>query len=1099
MSESTSQSGDVPRRSLVRRVFGSVPVLLLLLLVWAVALIWGVSAFALHQRPDLVRSRVDALLAEHCPTVSLSTGAMRPSLWPSPGIAMNDVLLREKDGTTLLAEGCALQFRWGDLFSGKLVPSRLSLHNATARIVLTASDTADAPAVSSTTPLLTELAALNGLTLDLNNVAVQLVKPDTPEFDAKIQGLTGTITAPSGAAAGLLGLEPGDASLRWADFSLRRNGALLRLRDARLTAESIRLSKDAMGLVRTGQVDLSVLADAGNPQNPALRNARIEFKAALALTAGPPDIRGTIGLAGQWQINGVTVPVSGTFPFGSRDVRTGIDIVDAALRMDTNEATLTATFLPDDLSLTGRLNVGRFSLPRWFAFARDLPDSLVDTLDNIHGSFTFRLTPQGLNAPDLKFSIKDMEFIGSGGVEDWKKPVIHISAMTDAADINRVFPELAEKPSASPTFNGPPLLSGNSSQADTPEATATPDVGFFIRLKAKEADFWKCTGKGFLLELSPIWSSSGNIVDGVKLTARLDQFYGGRLDATLNARNALRVNLNLRNVQAERLSRAATGQPHIGGSLTAEADLSGAGNSLAEFMAGLNGTLNATLDGGFFTSNGKKTPFQRLAVQANGLTGTSRKKPDLPSQLPYNARWRLEMTPPANHASVQANKPLSVTLDANGPLYFSTRFWLPVAAQNLPLRAVGVYNTVPFNLSGKITTAQGESKLAVADLLGRLAEADVSGNLTFSSSATQPDVRGTVAVSTSDLRRVLSRLGVSAFADTNRPGNTNNWPQTAFRRADIRAKVDFSNATLQLEDLRGSLDTTSFSGKLRVANGQRWVADLTLDSLNTAAYRNPTHNPATAISAKDTDPWPIDAMKALDVNADIRITRLQSADIIAENVRLPITLKDGRLSVSPITLLLGKAPQEASLRADVLNNALSMRFTSTVRNADLRSVWKPSVTSEGDSLGGLGNSTLNLYGLSRSPADIPACLNGTWSGNIQNGFLSTGKSRRNFTSLSASGAMTAGVLSSKDFLLSGQNFSVRGGGTVNLVNRTLNYRLTATLPGVPAVPIVYSGNLADPTRRINAFSTVASVLGNVGKGVFSLVDSFLSVPLNLLR
>lgn len=1100
MSESARTPANAGK---LRRFFGSLPVMLLLLLVWGTALLWGLGAFALHQRPDLVRNRIDALLAQHCPTVTLSMGAMSPSLWPSPGVRMHDVLLREHNGASLLAEACELQFRWGDLLSGSLVPSRLVLDNATAQIVLLPvnngdkADKDDGPVIISETdevplskPILVGLTALNGLTIDLRNVAVQLTSAQPSNLGLRIQGLTGSLTAPSGGAAGLLGLQPGEASLHWTEFALHHTDTpetpFFRLRDARLNADSLRLSKDAPGLIRTGQVNLSVLVDVGDPKDSALRDARVDFKAALALTAGPPDIRGQLELSGTWLINGVAVPVTGTLPFGSRDVRTGIDIVDAALRMDTNAARFTATLLPD-LSLTGRATVERFSLPRWFAFARNLPDSLVDTLDDIHGNFAFRLTPQGLAVPDLKFSVKDMAFTGSAGVDSWAQPLIRIDAQTDAADANRVFPELVNKPGVAPTFNGPPLIPG-------PTPLDTPDVGFAIRLKAKQADFWKCTGKGFSLELTPVWSTSGKLVEGAQLNARLEQFYGGRLDVGLTTKQALRMNLTLRNVNGEKLSRAATGllpggKPYMGGALNAEANLAGAGDSLAEFLAGLNGSFNATLNGGFFTVNGQRTPFERFAVRADGITGSSRadlKKAPLPQQLSYTARWRVDLTPPAQTTSEQESSPLRLALDATGPLRFSTRFWLPVAAQNVPVRAAGLFGTMPFTLSGKLTAALDGAKVSIADLSGRLAEADVSGNLAVTAGTAHPYVQGTVSASTSDLRRVLTRLGFPDFGD---------WPKNAFRRGDVSTAVDWRNKTLQLSDMRGTLDETAFSGKLRVVDGRQWTGEMTLDDLDTSRYRNPPDAANLGVSS----PWPTAAMKTLDVNADIRVNKLLLMDLLATDCRFPVRLKGGTLTASPITLQLGNAPQEAALRAEVLDNALSLRFSSTVRNADLRSLWKHLGATDSESLGGFGNSTLNLYGLSRSAADIPACLNGTWAGNIQNGFFSSGRTRREFVSLSASGNMAFGVLTSSDFLLSGKNFSVRGGGKVNLVNRTLNYRLTASLPGVPAIPITYSGSLADPKRSINAFSTVASVLGNVGKGVFSLLDSVLSVPLNLLR
>lgn len=45
-------------------------------------------------------------------------------------------------------------------------------------------------------------------------------------------------------------------------------------------------------------------------------------------------------------------------------------------------------------TLRGTLAIKRFSLPRWFGFARDLPPGVQVALDNLSGKLPFELTPQ---------------------------------------------------------------------------------------------------------------------------------------------------------------------------------------------------------------------------------------------------------------------------------------------------------------------------------------------------------------------------------------------------------------------------------------------------------------------------------------------------------------------------------------------------------------------------------------------------------------------------------------------------------------------------------------------------------------------------------
>ena len=91
----------------------------------------------------------------------------------------------------------------------------------------------------------------------------------------------------------------------------------------------------------------------------------------------------------------------------------------------------------------------------------------------------------------------------------------------------------------------------------------------------------------------------------------------------------------------------------------------------------------------------------------------------------------------------------------------------------------------------------------------------------------------------------------------------------------------------------------------------------------------------------------------------------------------------------------------------------------------------------------------------------------------------TGPARTAFTSMTASGPMKNGVLTTNDVNVAMQYLKVTGEGNVNVPASTLDYRLTTTVLKIPAegadagaqelvdaqIPVRITGNLSDPKVR----------------------------------
>ena len=66
------------------------------------------------------------------------------------------------------------------------------------------------------------------------------------------------------------------------------------------------------------------------------------------------------------------------------------------------------------------------------------------------------------------------------------------------------------------------------------------------------------------------------------------------------------------------------------------------------------------------------------------------------------------------------------------------------------------------------------------------------------------------------------------------------------------------------------------------------------------------------------------------------------------------------------------------------------------------------------------------------------------------------------------------------------------------INKTLNYALNVTGPGIPEIPVRYYGSLDAPQRSFNATGILANVFNSIGSGVLNILDIVISAPLRLL-
>ena len=807
----------------------------------------------------------------------------------------------------------------------------------------------------------------------------------------------------------------------------------------------------------------------------------------------------------------------------------------------------TLAFLPafrnakEETTLEGRLDVERLSLPRWFGFARILPDGVRTALDRISGRLAFTLTPARLSVSRLEARLLGMNFSGTGGVADFKKPVIELNARTERAEVNAVLPELAGRESRGPVYIMPPAV-----DIDLDEPPLPDDVGYDILLGADFAEFWKLSGRGFMFRISP--TREGN-----RLDFSLAAFYKGNLEASLILEKDAKVSVNMQDVDAEETITRIAGSPLAGGQLTARAGLrrqGGLGSSLADFAAKLEGMVDIQIKNGFHLAgegaSQQRRPFTSAVATFQGRGGLAAQAPTasttspipadaplhkMPATLPYTGAWRLDL----------ATRDWQAGVRLDGTVDLSTRNWLPVKSENTPGRLSVTYGGLRAAATGRMSFSQPEGSASLNAASGDLRP--VSGTSTLPAEFSgdiilAPDKAGPAANSTASLYPGQTLSGKLSFsAPALRPllqqgllsaETLGALPHDAFRRMTLACGFYFSDRETRLTGISGSLDTTNFSGSLSGAMEKRprWTVDLNVDELDVNRYL-PTsgHTKKNTKQASPAFGRFLEGLKGFDLAGLLRVRKLSLFHLAEDNLHAPLSLEKGVFTAAPVTSGFFGGKLNAELKAAVISmdgqatgqtgpqagaqtgasgsqTGASVNVRYAINGANMLSVSKARKL---DSLvAGQGAFEGDIHGLLRSPGDIPAALNGRWAFDIRDGSITSATAKADtkgtfFSMLRGSGRMVDGVLINNDLQLIGSGLNATGGGRIDLVNQTLDYSLNVSLVGVPNIPVRYHGSLDNPQREIGAAQAIAGALTNLGSGVFNLLEGAVTAPLRLLR
>jgi AsmA protein len=335
-------------------------------------------------------------------------------------------------------------------------------------------------------------------------------------------------------------------------------------------------------------------------------------------------------------------------------------------------------------------------------------------------------------------------------------------------------------------------------------------------------------------------------------------------------------------------------------------------------------------------------------------------------------------------------------------------------------------------------------------------------------------------------------------------------PQTADTAAlssvSIDARAQFTAASVDLTDLRITLDDSTLTGTLSVPlepNGS-YRFDLLVDSIDLDRYMEPSAA-ADSVDTDDAAPVeiPVDLIKPLNARGKLRVTTATFAGLVFENVELGLNTTAGRMRLNPITADFYGGSYDGDVRIDVSVATPVVTVNEKLDSVDISGLAKAMFDQ--DNISGTLNAAFKLTGRGDDTSQMQRNLSGKMSFELKDGTfegtdvwyelrraraLIKGSEapqavlppRTPFNSVSATGVVTGGVMRNNDLYVELPFMQLKGAGQVDLVAATVAYDLVARvfdrpelLQGVTEdelndftraeIPLKVSGSLTSPSIK----------------------------------
>ncbi len=325
-------------------------------------------------------------------------------------------------------------------------------------------------------------------------------------------------------------------------------------------------------------------------------------------------------------------------------------------------------------------------------------------------------------------------------------------------------------------------------------------------------------------------------------------------------------------------------------------------------------------------------------------------------------------------------------------------------------------------------------------------------------------------------------------------------------------KLSLRNFTLQQGNLKaeGNIQI-DMSGARPKATGRLNVAPYIVPAAKDASDAASTAAPAQFFSREKLD---LAMLREIDADIAVTIDSLQNGVMRLKQIRAPVQLSNGRLSINPLTANLGKQLLTSNLLLDARSaTGTALAFSSSGKQINLQQLWQ-SLAME-PFTNAAANLAIDVRGQGASVHDIAASLDGSVGFAVGQGDLyvkglewlssdiakiiwpSALTQKPELKCLIMELKINNGQAQLQPFALDTTQVSLQGEGTIDLGAETLDllFKPDAKDTGLAQfmVPVRVRGTLSSPSYGPDAGATLQKLAGFAfGVGKDGLGGSLLS-------
>lgn len=392
---------------------------------------------------------------------------------------------------------------------------------------------------------------------------------------------------------------------------------------------------------------------------------------------------------------------------------------------------------------------------------------------------------------------------------------------------------------------------------------------------------------------------------------------------------------------------------------------------------------------------------------------------------------------------------------------------------------------IEVDLSGQVATVQPiDISVLGIDLRAAFEPIAYAGDL---------DAKAELRIDSFSPRSVMTQLGTV-------PPTTAD--PSALSKVRLEATAYLKPSVARLTGVTAVVDDTTLTGAMTVPYDPagRFMLKLMGDAIDLNRYMTVDGEQAGGGEAAPPTEIPADLIKPLNARGDLEIDSVRIGNLELTGVTVGLDAANGRLRIHPIAAGLFGGSYAGDVRIDVSGKTPVLSMNETVQGVDLAKL-APAMFQKQNITGTLAGN-FKLGGRGNDLDEIRETLGGTMSFELQDGAYEGTDiwyelrrarallkkeeppapqlpARTRFSTVTASGVVTDGVLRNEDLKAELPFMELTGAGDVDLVKGIVDYRLRARIFERPelmgdataeeiddlskaVIPLRISGSLASP-------------------------------------